>query len=315
MDLNSITFELNENDLAELFLPIKARDRQREGRQVIETITTADGYSLGARCYRSDVSPRPPLVIIASAMAVKQNYYSAFAEYLCDNGFDAITFDYRGIGRSRPESLKNFRGTMYQWGEQDLAAVIRWAKEQQRYERVLLIGHSAAGQVFPLAANNNQVDAACFIGTVSGYWRHWRGAVRLKIWMLWHLIIPLTTALLGYFPGKLLGNAEDLPSSIARQWARWGRHRDYILSASPLMPQKFLRVRQPLRFLTFSDDALFGLHNSARVLQSWYGNAATEYLHVRPQDIGVKSIGHFGFFRKKFADTLWVDMLEWLRRY
>jgi len=62
-----------------------------------------------------------------------------------------------------------------------------------------------------------------FVASQSGYWKLWSGKERMMVFALWHLAIPIATAWLGYFPGWMLGNAEDIPSGVAREWARWGR--------------------------------------------------------------------------------------------
>jgi predicted alpha/beta hydrolase len=31
-----------------------------------------------------------------------------------------------------------------------------------------------------------------------------------------------------------------------------------------------------------------------------------------PVDVGGQKVGHFGFFRARFQDTLWPPVLEWL---
>jgi predicted alpha/beta hydrolase len=34
---------------------------------------------------------------------------------------------------------------------------------------------------------------------------------------------------------------------------------------------------------------------------------------ISPSDVGARSIGHFGFFRKRFADALWPQVGAWLK--
>src|SRR3546814_11795643 len=46
------------------------------------------------------------LVIINAATGVLARYYHRYAAFLAGRGFDAITYDYRGIGDSRPPRLK-----------------------------------------------------------------------------------------------------------------------------------------------------------------------------------------------------------------
>jgi len=68
----------------------------------------ADGYRLGGFTWRH-ASPDPlrPVVIINAATSVRCRHYSRFAAYLFANGFDVIIYDYRGIGESRPKSMRH----------------------------------------------------------------------------------------------------------------------------------------------------------------------------------------------------------------
>lgn len=275
-------------------------------------ISAVDDFLLGATLFRAPYEAAP-LVIIAAATAVKRGYYEKFARFLVQHGFHALTFDYRGIGDSRPARLKGFRAEMHEWGELDLAGVIDWATEVLAPPQILYVGHSVAGQIFPLAKNNHRISAAYFVASQSGYWKLWRGKGRIMVFALWYLSIPIATALFGYFPGLLLGNAEDIPAGVAREWARWGRRPDYILSYTQDIRSQFAAVQIPLKFVSFTDDVLIAPQHAVETIASWYGSANKEHLPLRPQQIGVKHIGHFGFFRESFKNSLWQDALTWLQ--
>src|SRR4051812_27336044 len=114
-------------------------------------IPATDGYPLGATLYL------PPgnssrYVLIASATGVKRSFYSRYARFLSSYGLCVITFDYRGIGNSRPATLSGFPASMRDWGAKDLAGTITWVRERGCTE-LLCVGHSAGGQVFGLAQN------------------------------------------------------------------------------------------------------------------------------------------------------------------
>ena len=47
-------------------------------------------------------------------------------------------------------------------------------------------------------------------------------------------------------------------------------------------------------------------------LHSIYSGAARELRRIAPHDAGVERIGHFGFFRRRHADTLWPLAGDWL---
>ena len=46
-------------------------------------------------------------------------------------------------------------------------------------------------------------------------------------------------------------------------------------------------------------------------LHSFYSGAARELRRIAPHDAGVERIGHFGFFRRRHADTLWPLAGDW----
>src|SRR5262249_35081851 len=74
-------------------------------------VEAADGEVLGATMF-------PPsgrglgTVLVHGATAVPQSYYRHFAAFLATRGMRVITYDYRGVGASRPASLRGFSATM-----------------------------------------------------------------------------------------------------------------------------------------------------------------------------------------------------------
>src|SRR5687768_441819 len=73
-------------------------------------ITAADGFELGATVI---APPRPrATLVIHGATATKQTYYARFAAYAAARGHRVVTYDYRGVGASRPRSLIGFDATM-----------------------------------------------------------------------------------------------------------------------------------------------------------------------------------------------------------
>jgi predicted alpha/beta hydrolase len=276
------------------------------------TIPALDGFRLAATLFRAPYDD-VPLVIIAAATAVKRSYYEKFAQFLARNGFHALTFDYRGIGDSRPENLKGFHAKLHEWGMLDLAGVINWVVAGPAPGRILLVGHSVGAQILPLAENNHHIHAAYFVASQSAYWKLWNGKERAMVFTLWHFSLPLATKLFGYFPGWVLGNAEDLPAGVAREWARWARHPDYILSHDPGVRGKFQRIHIPLKFVSFTDDALIAPKRAVQAIAGWFGSTDKAHRHIHPKEIGVTAIGHFGFFRESFRDTLWREALTWLK--
>ena len=169
-------------------------------------------------------------VLIGSAMGVPRGFYGGFAEYLSEAGLAVLRFDYRGIGGSLRGALRESDATMHAWGEQDLAGALRFLRERHPGTPLMLVGHSAGGQLFGLVPEPNQVRAVLAVGAQSGYWRHWPGAGRLKMRFYWSVLFPGVTRALGYLPLKrLTGGGEDVPPGVALEWSSWGRDPDYVV--------------------------------------------------------------------------------------
>ncbi len=85
-------------------------------------LVAADSHRLAACEYAAAGSPRGA-VLIVGAMAVPQSFYEDLARWLASQGWQVVTFDYRGIGRSAPPSLKGFEADILTWARQDCAAI------------------------------------------------------------------------------------------------------------------------------------------------------------------------------------------------
>jgi len=280
------------------------------------TVPATDGFPLGATLFRpqSTGGSAGPFVIIASGTGIRRRFYANYAAYLCDRGFSVLTFDYRGIGDSRPASLFGFQATMRDWGEKDLAGVIDWIAATLGAACVLLVGHSAGAQLLGLAANNRQIGAMLSVAGQSGYWGNWPPPRKYLVASLWYVLVPAVTAILPWFPSSWARLGEDLPGGVARQLARWCRHPDYMVDdAGTPLRSYFIRFRAPIRYYSFDDDH-YAPRKAVQSLMSWYSFSQQTGRHVRPSDFGLSSIGHFGFFRAPDGLRLWPETAEWLIR-
>lgn len=275
------------------------------------SIPAADGYPLAA----TEVCPARPLatIVIGSATAVPRRYYARYARFLAREGFRVITFDYRGIGDSRPASLRGFPGRMRDWGLVDLPGVLDWAGQTESNLPLLVIGHSVGGQMFGLAGNNDRVTALLTVASQSAEWRLWSGMGRLRIATLYYVLIPTLVRLVGHFPSRWVGMGEDLPPGVALDWSEIGRSKGYIRGAlGDEAARRFDNFKGTMLAYSFSDD-WYAPHRAVEGLLSFYGAAQKSHRHLDPADVPAKAIGHFGFFRGEFEETLWRETSQWLK--
>ncbi len=241
------------------------------------------------------------------ATGVPQSYYAKFAAYLAERGFAVLTFDYRGIARSRDGDIRKMAARMRDWALLDAAAAF-----QHLSKDVLIVGHSFGGQALGLLPELGRIRSALIVGSQSGYWRNWPPLGKLWMWPTTHFGLDGVTRLFGYFPGSRLGFGEDLPPGVAKEWAAWCRHPRYLVGALGV-DDTYAKVRAPVRAYAISDDAFAPLP-AVEALGRLYPNARWETRRVAPRELGVDAIGHFGFFRERFRDSLWREAADWLER-
>lgn len=275
------------------------------------TLEARDGFPLAATVY-GGTERGGPVALVASAMAVPRRYYAPFARTLAARGVRVVTFDYRGIGESRRGDLRHLDASLTTWAREDLAGAAAWIDRTLAPERLAWVGHSVGGQLLGLVPEvAARVSCALFVAVQSGHWRLWHGAGRARMWLLWHAAIPALSPVLGYFPGKRLGLGADLPRGVVEEWARWGRHPEYLRGRAEAAGLTALRA--PLLSLSFTDDGYAPPDAVARA-EGWYTNAALERRALRPQDVGLRGVGHFGFFREAAREALWPLATDWLER-
>jgi predicted alpha/beta hydrolase len=274
-------------------------------------LQTADGYPLAARLYEASGSARG-IALIVSAMAIKQSFYADFASWLVGQGWDVVSFDYRGMGDSAPKSLRGFEADILSWAQKDCAAALAYARSRAAGRPLLWIGHSLGGQILAMTPGNNSISAAVTVASGSGYWRENAYPLRYYSWWLWHLIVPVATAICGYFPGKTLRMVGDLPRGVIEQWSRWCRNPDYAAGAEgEPMRESYRKPALPLLGISFTDDGYMSERNVAS-LHGFYEGARRTMRRIAPADVGLKRIGHFGFFRADNGSRLWPSMLDWV---
>jgi predicted alpha/beta hydrolase len=273
------------------------------------TVRAPDGFALAATRFRP-AEPNGAAVVVASGTGIPRRFYAKVAAHFASRGFDALTFDYRGIGGSRPASLRGFAATMDQWGRLDLDGALAFAAETLRPRRLFVLGHSAGGQLVGLAPASERLDGAVFVSAQSGYWRHWRGFDRARVALVWHAALPLAARAFGRVP-RWLGLGEELPKGVALQWARWCRDPAYLFGDAALDRARYARLALPILAFSLADDGAYAPQAAVAALLAAYRAAAIEHRRIDPVARGLGRIGHFGFFREP-ARVLWDEAADWL---
>lgn len=275
-------------------------------------IPARDGYALAGMLFRPS-APNGRAVQVHAAAGVRQEYYAPFAAYLSGRGFTVLTFDYRGVGRSIAGHPRALRARMQDWALLDAPAALDFLAMHSGQSKLLGVGHSFGGQSFAVLPGNERLSGLLAVASQSCYWRLWHGAARRGLWLLTHALLPAATRACGYFPGALMRQGENLPAGVALEWASWCQNPRYLVGALGL-EERAARFKAPLRLVAMADDRIYAPRAAAEALLELYPQARHEFVWLDPADVGAERIGHFGFFRERFRDSLWRDAADWLEK-
>lgn len=283
------------------------------------TILATDRYRLGATLFLPR-GPKRHAVLINSATAVPRIYYRGFASYLARQGCAVLTYDYRGIGGSRPvsktdpnrrSSLRGFEATMTDWAAKDVTAAVAWMRERYAGLPLLYVGHSFGGQALGLLPNNTEVSRALLISAQAAYWKLMPSPERYRVYLFMNVVGVPVAQLVGYLPGRLM-LGQDLPKGVFLEWTRWVMNERYLLGDPALAAlANFNNYKAPLRALAFTDDT-WAPRAAIELLCSGFTATTPEVISIAPADADAKKIGHMGFFRSEHRDTLWSAAADWL---
>jgi predicted alpha/beta hydrolase len=275
-----------------------------------------DNFPLAGRLWTSPLKPHQPsyVALVNAGAGIPSRYYDRFAAYLAENGVPTLVYDYRGIGRSRPQSLRGFRASVEDWGSKDCAAALSWLHSQFPEAKSIVVGHSIGGFVTGFVTNGALIDKMLLVGAHTGYWRDYAPTARPLMLLLWHAVMPALTSLVGYFPGKRLRLLEDLPKGVALEWANrlkpefwWnlklGDGAPDTARIESLLT-RFAAIHAPVLAVRFTDDP-FATDRATKRILNLFANASSTRLILGPTDVGGQTIGHFGFFDSRFRSTLW----------
>ncbi len=186
-------------------------------------------------------------VIINPATGVAARYYHYYARFLAEHGFDVLTYDYRGIGLSRPERLR-------------AAAAIAGGTGVNGISMRRCFSWKASGPASRFSSSDT-VSAAFCPGSAHADRIDAHACSRRAIWE-WRRLCPrapLAAApemasfscqrrrlLFGYFPGGVSAGSRDLPKGTLRSTGR----SSGVDRSSSIGCRKSQCVESPLRIFT-----------------------------------------------------------------
>jgi predicted alpha/beta hydrolase len=251
--------------------------------------------------------------------ATKKEFYLAFLSYLAENGYVCCLWDYRGSGDSRPATLKGCEFAYRDYGLQDMPAVKTYLQARFPELPFLLFGHSAGGQQVGLMPDLKGIKGMVNFAVSTGYAPNMPTGYRLRSFYFFRIFTPLSILFTGYLKAKKFGYMEDLPKNVVREWRDWCAKKDYLFDSKFLGKTIPTGVYHDLPFPIHTfwtvDDEISNEKNTQNFWRNMRGRHPITFTRLEPAALGLKGIGHFGFFRKEMKDLLWVKALEQLDGY
>jgi predicted alpha/beta hydrolase len=246
------------------------------------------------------------VAVLHCGVGIPAARYRRFARYLAGTGLPVLTYDYRGVGHSRPAALRGFRASVEDWAEYDLAGAISWVRTRFPGAELTGIAHSFASLLVGGAANSGEQARLVLVGAHTGYYGDYLKRYRVPMTAVWH----------GLMPARRLGLGEDLPAKIALQWA--GRRSPELRPAGTMpgfervqaLLDRCAALQRPALLVSISDDAFATAAGTRRLLSYYPRLFPLQYLEFTPADAHVERIGHFGLFGRNAGTALWPRLLE-----
>jgi len=271
----------------------------------------ADGRELAAHWIPA--ARRRAVLVINPATGFPQGFYFKLAGYAAERGYDALVYDYRGMGASAPARLAEESCRMSDWGLFDMRTALAAAAERAAGLPVATLGHSVGGQFLGLLKNHQLARAHVQVAASVGYWPWEQAPFKYLAWWFWRVHGPLLLAIKGYVPTGGGWSGLPLPRGVFEEWRRWCLRSDHFAPdlGTYLADNVFATIRAPVLNIGFSDDPI-ATRRTVQALFAFFPQVEREARWYSPADIRSARIGHEGFFASRHRDGLWRPTLDWL---
>lgn len=272
------------------------------------SILTKDNYSLSAHLFEPEISNNKVL-LINSATGVRQQVYFSFAKYFAEHGYTVITYDYRGIGLSKPKKMKNFCSSMTIWGSVDYNALTDYIQERYIDYQKFCLGHSVGALILGMNEGSSIFEKFIFAATQKSYLGNLNLRTKIQGYLGFGLVLPVSTWFFGYFPAHRFGLGESLPKGNAFDWRTLlldEKSTNKVLEKSKDISKE---LTQGVFVFWADDDPWLNKTGVTALLDETYPNMKPTYRLIKSVESPKKEVGHINFFRS-YNQPLWNIVLK-----
>jgi len=274
-------------------------------KHLVETI---DGQRLAVIELVPQLDTPKGVIQFHAGTVIRKEFYLKFGHFLCAQGYVVILFDYRGVGESRPASLRGYKAGISDWGSKDASAILKWICTRYPQLHISLMAHSMGGQILGLMPEWAIFNKIVLIASSSGNWNHFSPSYRSKVKRSTNLFFPIIIPVLGYVPG-FLGFGADWPRGVAQQWWDVCRYdllmKDYLNQQG--YPCYFEDIDTPITAYFLSDDHMATELTMPHMQMTYPRSEVTTHM-LSPSDFALEKIGHFGPFKEWTKGPIWEQI-------
>lgn len=270
--------------------------------------TASDDYVLSAHLFEPERS-NGKFLLVNSATGVKQQVYFSFASFFAERGFTVLTYDYRGIGESKPHKMKGFEANMRIWGSRDYKAVTDFIKNKYPDFEKYVLGHSVGALILGMNEDSQMFQKLIFTATQKAYVGNLNLKTKIESYAGFGLLMPLSTTFLGYFPAQWFGLGESLPKGSAYDWRTLILNKKSTNKLLESTPDFSKNLTQETLILQMEDDSWVTYKGIQALLDETYPNLKPAIREVKISESEAGKIGHINFFRS-YNRKLWTIILN-----
>lgn len=272
------------------------------------TLTTEDNVSIIAHVFLPEKT-NCKILLINSATGVKQQVYFSFAQFFSEKGFTVLTYDYRGIGLSKPKNMRGFNASMRIWGSEDYKILTDYIKNNFNDYQKYCLGHSVGALILGMNKDSEMFEEFFFVGTQNAFVGNLKFRTKIEAYLGFGIAQPLTTALLGYFPGNWFGLGESLPKNCAYDWRTLILNKKSTNGLLKKIDNYSKKLTQNVFVIWAEDDVWLTEKGVRSLLNDTYPNLRPTYRLIRTSESEKGEIGHVNFFRS-YNKNLWNIILN-----
>lgn len=250
--------------------------------------------------------------------AVKKEVYLSFLTYIAENGYLCCLWNYRDSENSAQLNLSNCRYKYSDYGQKDMPAIKNFLNDKYPDLPFFFVAHSTGGQQIGLMNNLKGVKGAINIAVSTGYFPNMPLGYRLKAYFFFYFFAPISISLIGYVASSKLQLMEDLPKGILLEWRDWCSKKDYFFDENfygKTIPEgSYKDIDFPIKVFYSPDDTISGEANTNSFWRNVKSTKDISITKISIDELPLKKIDHFDYFRKPLKDTFWATVLAELNK-